>query len=48
MKESTNVTPGDRIPPLLEIDGLKIGLMTCYDVRFRKWPAAWCWTAPTC
>ena len=41
MKESTNVTPGDRIPPLLEIDGLKIGLMTCYDVRFRKWPAAW-------
>ena len=47
MKESTNVTPGDRIPPLLEIDGLKIGLMTCYDVRFRKWPAA-CGTAPTC
>ena len=36
MKESTNVTPGDRIPPLLEIDGLKIGLMTCYDVRFPE------------
>ncbi|MBR8653370.1 deaminated glutathione amidase [Achromobacter sp. Marseille-Q0513] len=36
MKESTNVTPGDQIPPLLEIDGLKIGLMTCYDVRFPE------------
>lgn len=36
MKESTNVTPGDRIPLLLEIDGLKIGLMTCYDVRFPE------------
>ena len=48
MKESTNVTPGDRIPPLLEIDGLKIGLMTCYDVRFPEMARRLAWTAPTC
>ncbi|MFH5066801.1 deaminated glutathione amidase [Enterobacter cloacae complex sp. 2024EL-00215] len=34
IQESRLVDPGDVIPPLLEIDGLKIGLMTCYDVRF--------------
>lgn len=28
MKESTNVTPGTEIPPLLEIAGLRVGLMT--------------------
>jgi predicted amidohydrolase len=36
MKESANVTPGDEIPPLLEVGGLKVGLMTCYDVRFPE------------
>ena len=36
MKESTNVTPGTQVPPLLEVGGLKIGLMTCYDVRFPE------------
>lgn len=36
MKESTNVTPGTEIPPLLEIAGLRVGLMTCYDVRFPE------------
>jgi predicted amidohydrolase len=36
MKESTNVQPGDEVPPLVEIDGLKFGLMTCYDVRFPE------------
>jgi len=36
MKESTNVTPGAEIPPLLEIAGLRVGLMTCYDVRFPE------------
>lgn len=35
-KESTNVTPGDSIPPLVEVAGLKVGLMTCYDVRFPE------------
>ncbi|AIY41635.1 Aliphatic amidase AmiE [Collimonas arenae] len=36
VKESTNVSPGDAIPPLLEVAGLKVGLMTCYDVRFPE------------
>jgi predicted amidohydrolase len=34
--ESANVMPGAEIPPLVEIDGLKVGLMTCYDVRFPE------------
>ena len=36
MQESINVTPGDEVPPLVEIGGLKFGLMTCYDVRFPE------------
>lgn len=36
VKESTNVSPGNEIPPLLDITGLKVGLMTCYDVRFPE------------
>ncbi|MCP8937121.1 deaminated glutathione amidase [Alsobacter sp. SYSU M60028] len=35
-KESTNVQPGDDVPPLVEVAGLKVGLMTCYDVRFPE------------
>ena len=34
--ESTNVEPGSEVPPLLEIAGLRCGLMTCYDVRFPE------------
>lgn len=34
MQESQRVIAGNEIPPLLEIDGMKVGLMTCYDVRF--------------
>ncbi len=36
MQESTNVTPGDVVPPLVEVAGLKFGLMTCYDIRFPE------------
>lgn len=36
VQESRNVSAGDRIPPLVDVDGLKIGLMTCYDVRFPE------------
>lgn len=36
MQESANVIPGDEVPPLIEIGGLKVGLMTCYDVRFPE------------
>jgi predicted amidohydrolase len=35
-KESTNVTPGGDVPPLVDVAGFKIGLMTCYDVRFPE------------
>ena len=34
IQESRRVDPGDSIPPLLDVDGFKIGLMTCYDLRF--------------
>lgn len=33
-QESANVLAGDRIPPLVELDGFRLGLLTCYDVRF--------------
>lgn len=36
MKESTNVVPGNEVPPLVEVNGFKLGLMTCYDVRFPE------------
>ncbi len=36
MKESRNVLPGDMVPPLLDVAGLRIGLMTCYDLRFPE------------
>ncbi|MDR3413879.1 MAG: deaminated glutathione amidase [Formivibrio sp.] len=36
MKESTNVVPGDAVPPLVEVAGMQVGLMTCYDVRFPE------------
>jgi len=35
-QESKNVTPGTEVPPLIEIAGFKVGLMTCYDVRFPE------------
>jgi predicted amidohydrolase len=35
-RESRNVTPGDEVPPLVEIAGFRLGLMTCYDVRFPE------------
>ncbi|MCU6209381.1 nitrilase-related carbon-nitrogen hydrolase, partial [Enterobacter cloacae] len=36
IQESRRVDPGDSIPPLLEIDGVEVGLMTCYDLRFPE------------
>lgn len=35
-KESDQVTPGDVVPDLVELDGYRFGLMTCYDVRFPE------------
>lgn len=34
--ESDNVTAADVVPPLVEVKGFRIGLMTCYDVRFPE------------
>lgn len=36
IQESRNVDAGDAIAPLLDVDGLKVGLMTCYDLRFPE------------
>lgn len=35
-KESESVQPGDEVPPLIDVAGIKVGLMTCYDVRFPE------------
>ena len=36
-RESATVTPGDALPPVVEIPGLcKVGLSICYDVRFPE------------
>lgn len=36
VQESRNVSAGERIPPLVDVDGLNVGLMTCYDIRFPE------------
>lgn len=36
MQESRLVDAGWQIPPLIEIDGMRVGLMTCYDLRFPE------------
>ncbi|EOI3552376.1 deaminated glutathione amidase [Cronobacter turicensis] len=36
MQESRLVDAGSTLPPLIEVEGMKIGLMTCYDLRFPE------------
>jgi len=36
MQESANVMPGEAIAPLIDVAGMKVGLMTCYDLRFPE------------
>lgn len=36
MQESERVDSGDEIAPLIDVDGMKVGLMTCYDLRFPE------------
>ncbi len=36
IQESRHVDAGDEIAPLLEVEGMKVGLMTCYDLRFPE------------
>ncbi|MQA04214.1 MAG: hydrolase [Streptosporangiales bacterium] len=35
-QESEHVTPGSDTPPVVHIDGMKIGVLTCYDLRFPE------------
>ena len=36
-RESATVTPGDALPPVVDVPGLcKVGLSICYDVRFPE------------
>lgn len=37
IQESRRVDAGNEIAPLLEVEGMKVGLMTCYDLRFQSW-----------
>ena len=36
IQESRLVDAGQQIPPLIEVDGMRVGLMTCYDLRFPE------------
>lgn len=36
VQESRLVSAGESLPPLIEVDGIRVGLMTCYDVRFPE------------
>jgi len=35
-QESKKVAPGQALPEIVEIAGFKLGLMTCYDLRFPE------------
>lgn len=35
-KESDKVTAGEELPPVVELDGVRLGLVTCYDLRFPE------------
>lgn len=36
VRESDNVRPADELPPVIDVAGWRVGLMTCYDVRFPE------------
>lgn len=36
VQESQRIASGEALPPVVDCDGVKIGLMTCYDVRFPE------------
>lgn len=36
IQESRRVDAGDRLPPLIEVEGMQVGMMTCYDLRFPE------------
>lgn len=36
VRESDTMAPGDDLPPVLSIDGLRVGVAICYDLRFPE------------
>lgn len=36
IQESRRVDAGQQVPPLIEVEGMRVGLMTCYDLRFPE------------
>lgn len=36
VKESDSITPGNHVPPVIEIDGFNVGFAICYDLRFPE------------
>ncbi|WP_312691402.1 deaminated glutathione amidase [Kosakonia sp.] len=36
IQESARVDAGNEVAPLIDVDGFKVGLMTCYDLRFPE------------
>lgn len=36
MQESQSVEPGKMLPPIFDVAGIKVGMMTCYDLRFPE------------
>lgn len=36
IQESRLVDAGNSVPPLIEVDGMRVGMMTCYDLRFPE------------
>lgn len=36
MQESHSVEPGNALPPIFDVAGMKVGMMTCYDLRFPE------------
>lgn len=36
IQESRLVDAGDSLPPLITVEGMQVGMMTCYDLRFPE------------
>lgn len=35
-RESERTAPGNELPPVIDVAGVKVGVMTCYDLRFPE------------
>lgn len=40
MQESKNIDAGNALAPVLDVEGIRVGLMTCYDLRFPEMAVA--------